>query len=402
MLRRLTIGLVAALNVTSIQSAESKVAPPLFGWDQQSTSLVLYNGEPLNNSKHNELAEFSARIVNKTSRCMGVLIQERHVLTAAHCFDKHKSPVVGFYTDSTLTNQEEIAVTRWSLHPSYINKGSTISYFDYSNGLVGIDLAVLELRRAPKWARPVWLRKASGGESTFSYGDRFVIGVHNSKALGSSKGERMGAIKFKAFKRYNEDYSSYISRVSKQGACGGDSGGPIVVKYRDSWYLESIYVGGSQNPDWGKCGNYNIAVKIGKKHSAWIDETVRSLGGEGVLFSKEFDPSLELQVYVSINEVRSSSQHKGVIALAVGPDYTDYAYAIEDFLHRVPSAIVVKVLDIPPTRSVVLVDGEAFQSEDDLRSNEIGFKGTQLWEVAEELRSRGGEEFSVELINGRR
>jgi len=165
--------------------------------------------------------------------CGGSLIDDRTVLTAAHCIKRTVRHVtVGMHYRSTdIEGQEDVPVIRQIRHPRYAGYPT----YDY-------DFAILVLGRAVQWKKavqPVCLPT----DPTATYLDRMVT----TTGWGSLDYDYGGYpdelqevdVKVISNKKCNEMYKSGITKnmmcaIEENGeggkdACSGDSGGPLIA-----------------------------------------------------------------------------------------------------------------------------------------------------------------------------
>jgi secreted trypsin-like serine protease len=207
--------------------------------------------------------------------CAGTLIDDRHVLTAAHCVNgtPPERIKIDFFADGVLRipTANQIQATKVTVHPQY-----------RSGALDTVDLAMLEIPTSPSDAQPVELLTSTDANLIAPGTNGIAIGWGMTDAAGKSgfaaklmhtllpiRGPSgcwmFGAPNFMICAT-SDNYSS-----APRGSCFGDSGGPFVVRAPDgklrlagvtSYVKRSVW---NPNP----CGDQSIYVKV-PSFSSWI------------------------------------------------------------------------------------------------------------------------------------
>jgi len=148
----------------------------------------------------------------KYSRCSATFVTERHLLTAAHCYETGGE------------QQVEIHLNTWVPDSWY----SFPRAFVYRAGKdVGADVAVIDLRDSPSWITPerrfrmLMSRPAAAELHMYGYG-------HTSEDSEELTGQLYGASS-RATIAVSEDEDGYLAGVTRAvRICSGDSGGPLL------------------------------------------------------------------------------------------------------------------------------------------------------------------------------
>jgi S1-C subfamily serine protease len=151
------------------------------------------------------------------SRCSGVLLGPRHVLTAAHCVESVKSIEVGRF-DQKL-NRTMILAGSWQIHPEWTKWKSKSGPESHK-----ADLGIVILGKEVKGP----FAQISASEKS-NVTDAFYVGIGRSEGDKRDNNIRY-AQNIDAFRlKYRPDGGTWISRGAAI-LCSGDSGGPLFAQ----------------------------------------------------------------------------------------------------------------------------------------------------------------------------
>ncbi len=225
--------------------------------------------------------------VGSINGCIGTLIEDDVVITAAHCVNGANDFVFHFYLLKGSRGADYIPIDRIVVHPRY-NEEKMKTY----------DLAIVFLKRSPETYDSLLDRRES-----IDLGPRFEITdslfsnmILVSKKTYGSEGTAPWTktnIKLKNFKK-NKPVNSYRAFKGSK-VCPGDSGAPIFSENKFGKYsLHAIVSGGKETfsysikrnyrtlmNHWGKTPRCNdvtdnfFAIPLAR-HQEWIHNTIKN------------------------------------------------------------------------------------------------------------------------------
>ncbi|XP_069473979.1 vitamin K-dependent protein C-like [Ambystoma mexicanum] len=235
----------------------------------------------LTGAKHGKKGDSPWQVLllyDKKMKCGAVLIHPFWVLTAAHCVEERGKYMVrlGEYDRRWLENTEQqIAVNQ------------VISNKVYRKADSDNDIALLHLVKPAvfnKFVLPICLPSKELAEKELMVDGRkmVVTGWGNQDEIAQNRSSVLSYIEIPVAPR-NECMHAMMSAISenmicagklgeKQDSCRGDSGGPMVTKFRDTWFLVGLV---SWGEGCGRLDNFGVYTKV-SNFLEWIYEHVNA------------------------------------------------------------------------------------------------------------------------------
>ncbi len=218
------------------------------------TTIEIVNGRPVRHGEN--YSQHTVGLGQSEIMCSGVIIDSRHVITAAHCLNEVANGKVYFGT-----SQENFvfrAVIAATAHPDYC-KNSCGTLFSYDDN----DILLLEfVGGLPPGFSPVPIAERN------SFGSASTVQLAGFGANEKNKYEdilKVAAVPFTKFVGQSE----FQTEETSAGSCSGDSGGPAFVTVGGELQLAGITSRGDS-----ACRSFGIYTTV-SYFSSWIAEVLK-------------------------------------------------------------------------------------------------------------------------------
>ena len=198
------------------------------------STFSIVNGELINDQS--DLSRFAVSwSYGQNSFCSGVIISNRHVLSAAHCAGPSLNQIKFGIEKPIFINVLEL-----DIHPNYRPE---LFSWHYPNQRVN-DLVILTLEKEI----PIGYRAIDIYQQINTPGETILIGIGKESIDGA-----MGTLRSRGVEVVDYLVQSGEWIVS-QAACGGDSGGPLVFRSSNQYLLLGVTSRSDKRSDLGCLG----------------------------------------------------------------------------------------------------------------------------------------------------
>lgn len=222
---------------------------------KQTPNLLVINGKPTYEGEWPwQIALYQTQTVDNKYICGGTLVSHRHVITAAHCITlKTGNRVVNKDTLTVYLGKHNLRTSTEGVQIRFVEQ--IIKHPQYNATTFNRDLAILVLKEPvtyTDWVRPacLWpedlvdINNVVGKKgSVVGWGfDETGLATEELTLVEMPVVDELTCIKSYSefFSRYTSDYSYCAGYRNGASVCNGDSGGGMVFKYNDVWFLRGL------------------------------------------------------------------------------------------------------------------------------------------------------------------
>ncbi|XP_037026331.1 CLIP domain-containing serine protease 2-like isoform X2 [Bradysia coprophila] len=218
-----------------------------------------------------------------TYQCAGSLINNRYVLTAAHCLAK-KDKLTQVHLGKYSSNAHENCVDDECVHPTVtVGIDDVIIHENYTATTKFNDIALIRLSTIVYYTdfiKPICLpstvglipndatREISGwGRGAQSSGKQMIYIPRNNFTACAERMHRLSTT-------IHEETQICAGDIANRGACAGDSGGPLMAVSNNTYAIEGIISSGYDICEKDKNYSYPIIFTKVAAFESWIKRKI--------------------------------------------------------------------------------------------------------------------------------
>lgn len=264
----LSVSAQAGFSRTSLQTAKPPVTP----------TPVIYKGQPIGPTSRTGKVSVIL-YMGSGSSCTGVVIRERAILTASHCFsepeDRSGNLVVYFQYAADFVSWNTYSANQFKTHRRTTN----------TDGERHKDLAVVTFQNSilpdERFAPTTMVSTAYIQDFNQLYNRKlYIAGAgYNEYTLRDDKVDegQLGKLFFTGvtYDRYDYDGLEVITKGSTR-ICKGDSGGGLFLQDGDEFILLGIFSAFIPDGASRRCGHYATFAPLNAENAQWIQGILES------------------------------------------------------------------------------------------------------------------------------